>query len=89
MAEPFHRLMQENRLLGYQYDKFWYCMDTFKEQQELNDMFERGNAPWEVWKNGNSSSGRQPDRNGQVTKRMGLLDHVGAGNLGDDATRLQ
>jgi glucose-1-phosphate cytidylyltransferase len=27
-------------------------MDTFKEQQELNDMFERGNAPWEVWKNG-------------------------------------
>jgi hypothetical protein len=27
-------------------------MDTFKEQQELNDMFERSNAPWEVWKNG-------------------------------------
>jgi len=52
VAEPFHRLMRENRLLGYRYDKFWYCMDTFKEQQELNDMFERGNAPWEVWKNG-------------------------------------
>jgi hypothetical protein len=26
-------------------------MDTFKEQQELNDMFESGNAPWVVWKN--------------------------------------
>jgi hypothetical protein len=25
-------------------------MDTFKEQQELTDMFNQGNAPWEVWK---------------------------------------
>ena len=40
------------QFLGYRYDKFWYCMDTFKEQQELNDMFERRDAPWEVWKNG-------------------------------------
>jgi len=50
VVEPFHRLIKENQLLGYRYDKFWQCMDTFKEQQELNDMFERGNAPWEVWK---------------------------------------
>jgi cellulose synthase/poly-beta-1,6-N-acetylglucosamine synthase-like glycosyltransferase len=27
-----------------------YCMDTFKEQQELNDMYEPGNAHWVVWK---------------------------------------
>jgi glucose-1-phosphate cytidylyltransferase len=51
VAEPFQRLIKENQLIGYKYDKFFYCMDTFKEQQELNDMFERGNAPWEVWKN--------------------------------------
>ncbi|MDD5703763.1 MAG: sugar phosphate nucleotidyltransferase [Dehalococcoidales bacterium] len=51
VVEPFQRLIKENKLLGYKYDKFWHCMDTFKEQQELNDMFERGNAPWEVWKN--------------------------------------
>jgi glucose-1-phosphate cytidylyltransferase len=47
--EPFQRLISEGQLLGYKYDQFW-CMDTFKEQQELNDMYERGNAPWEVWK---------------------------------------
>lgn len=52
VVEPFHRLIKENQLLGYRYDRFWQCMDTFKEQQELNDLFERGNAPWEVWKNG-------------------------------------
>jgi glucose-1-phosphate cytidylyltransferase len=51
VVEPFQRLIKENQLIGYKYDKFWYCMDTFKEQQELNDMFDRGDAPWEVWKN--------------------------------------
>lgn len=52
VVEPFSRLIKEKKLLGYVYDKFWHCMDTFKEQQELNDMFEHGTAPWEVWKNG-------------------------------------
>jgi glucose-1-phosphate cytidylyltransferase len=52
VVEPFQRLIKDNQLIGYRYNKFWHCMDTFKEQQELNDMFERGNAPWEVWKNG-------------------------------------
>lgn len=50
VVEPFQRLIQEKNLMGYKYDKFWHCMDTFKEQKELNDMFERGDAPWEVWK---------------------------------------
>jgi glucose-1-phosphate cytidylyltransferase len=51
VVEPFQRLIREKKLLGYRYDRFWHCMDTFKEQQELNDMMERGGAPWEVWKN--------------------------------------
>ncbi len=51
VVEPFQRMIQEKQLIGYIYDNFWYCMDTFKEQQELNDMFEQGTAPWEVWKN--------------------------------------
>jgi glucose-1-phosphate cytidylyltransferase len=50
VVEPFNRLIKENQLIGYKYDKFWHCMDTFKEQKELNDMFEQGKAPWEVWK---------------------------------------
>jgi glucose-1-phosphate cytidylyltransferase len=50
VEEPFRRLIKENQLIGYKYDKYW-CMDTFKEQQELTDMAENGEAPWEVWKN--------------------------------------
>jgi len=49
VVEPFERLIQEKKLMGYKYDKFWHCMDTFKEQRELNDMFEKGDAPWVVW----------------------------------------
>jgi glucose-1-phosphate cytidylyltransferase len=50
VAEPFRRLIDDNQLIAYPYDKFWYCMDTFKEERELNEMFERGDAPWEVWR---------------------------------------
>jgi glucose-1-phosphate cytidylyltransferase len=25
-------------------------MDTFKDKQSLDDMYSRGEAPWEVWK---------------------------------------
>jgi glucose-1-phosphate cytidylyltransferase len=50
VVEPFQRLIKEDQLIGYKYDKFWYCMDTFKELRELNDMFDQGDAPWEVWK---------------------------------------
>ena len=46
---PFTRLIQENQLLAYRHDGFW-CMDTFKEHQQLSDMHREGDAPWEVWK---------------------------------------
>ncbi|MFL5363006.1 MAG: sugar phosphate nucleotidyltransferase [Myxococcales bacterium] len=46
---PFHRLIEGRKLLGYRYDNFW-CMDTFKEQQELTDLYNSGKAPWELWK---------------------------------------
>jgi glucose-1-phosphate cytidylyltransferase len=49
VEEPFKRLIAAEQLLGYRYDQFW-CMDTFKEHQELNDMYEKGYRPWEVWK---------------------------------------
>jgi glucose-1-phosphate cytidylyltransferase len=47
--EPFGRLIAERKLLAYRYSRFW-CMDTFKEQQQLTDMFNAGDAPWQVWK---------------------------------------
>ena len=49
VQEPFQRLAAAGRLLAYEHDGFWACMDTFKEKQILEDMYSRGHAPWEVW----------------------------------------
>ena len=48
--EPFQRLINIEQLFAYEYNGFWACMDTFKEKQQLEDMFAQGNAPWEIWK---------------------------------------
>jgi glucose-1-phosphate cytidylyltransferase len=49
VEEPFRRLIKEGKLMAYAHDGFWACMDTYKEKQDLDDMFGRGNAPWAVW----------------------------------------
>ncbi len=49
VAEPFARLIDQDLVMGYTYDRFW-SMDTFKEQQELSDLWLRGGAPWELWR---------------------------------------
>lgn len=50
VQEPFRRLISEHQLLAYRYDGFWGCMDTFKDKQQLDELYAKGNAPWEVWK---------------------------------------
>ena len=50
VLEPFQRLIAQQKLIAYNYDGFWACMDTFKDKVVLDAMYERGNAPWELWK---------------------------------------
>lgn len=50
VVEPFQRMIAKRQLIAYKYDGFWACMDTFKEKQQLEDLYTRGDAPWEVWK---------------------------------------
>ena len=56
IRQPFERLLKRNALMGYKYGGFWGCMDTFKDKQRLEDLAQRGEAPWELWK--------QPSQNG-------------------------
>jgi glucose-1-phosphate cytidylyltransferase len=48
--EPFARLMEQRELIAYEYDGFWRCMDTFKDRQALEEMAERDEMPWQVWR---------------------------------------
>jgi len=47
--EPFQRLIAEGRLMAYPYTGFWEAMDTFKDKQNLDNLFASGEAPWELW----------------------------------------
>jgi glucose-1-phosphate cytidylyltransferase len=50
VEQPFQRLIADEQLLTYQYEGYWGCMDTFKDKQQLEELYTRGEAPWEVWK---------------------------------------
>lgn len=52
--EPFHRLIQDGELITYKHTGYWACMDTFNERQQLEDLWSKGGAPWQVWINQSS-----------------------------------
>jgi len=42
-------LAGRSELAVYQHDGFWQCMDTLRETQLLNDLWDTGRAPWQSW----------------------------------------
>jgi glucose-1-phosphate cytidylyltransferase len=47
---PLQRLAAEGQLMAYKHTGFWQAMDTLRDQNQLEDLWRRGNAPWKVWK---------------------------------------
>jgi glucose-1-phosphate cytidylyltransferase len=50
VEEPFRRLMDKDLLGGRKYTGFFAGMDTFKDKQMLEELMDREQAPWQVWK---------------------------------------
>lgn len=48
--EPLQRLAAEGELKSYYHKGFWQCMDTQREMQKLEEMWQSGHAPWKIWK---------------------------------------
>jgi glucose-1-phosphate cytidylyltransferase len=46
---PFRRLVDDRRISMYRHEGFWHCMDTYKDYQNLNVMWQSGKAPWKTW----------------------------------------
>jgi glucose-1-phosphate cytidylyltransferase len=44
--KPMERLTQENQLMAYRHYDFWQCMDTLRDVQLLESMWNTGNVPW-------------------------------------------
>jgi glucose-1-phosphate cytidylyltransferase len=47
--DPCERLAHDGQLMGYQHPGFWSCMDTLKEKNYLESLWESGRAPWKIW----------------------------------------
>jgi glucose-1-phosphate cytidylyltransferase len=46
--EPLQRLAAEGQLAIYEHPGFWRAMDTFKDAQEMNTIWDES-APWKTW----------------------------------------
>ena len=47
--EPLERLAASGRLAAYRHTGFWQPMDTLRDRNVLEDLWEKGDAPWATW----------------------------------------
>ena len=49
--EPLRKLVEEKQLAGYIHRGYWQCMDTVNEKNQIEKLWDSGEAPWKIWKN--------------------------------------
>jgi glucose-1-phosphate cytidylyltransferase len=47
--DPFESLVAEGEIMAYRHTGFWSCMDTYKDNLLLNEIWSSGQAPWRIW----------------------------------------
>lgn len=47
--EPMRRLAADGQVMAYQHGSFWQCMDTVRDRDTLQSLWDTGKAPWKVW----------------------------------------
>lgn len=47
--EPLHSLVSKNQLVAYKHHGFFMGMDSLREKNQLEEMWQSGKAPWKVW----------------------------------------
>lgn len=47
--EPLKKVAQDGKLAAFKHDGFWQPMDTLKDKNYLEDLWQKGKAPWKVW----------------------------------------
>lgn len=48
--EPLNNLAKDGQLMAYEHQGFFQPMDTLRDKQLLQDLWDTGSAPWKVWK---------------------------------------
>ena len=47
--EPIKKMVEDGEIMVYEHDSFWKPMDTSREYILLNELYEKGKAPWVKW----------------------------------------
>jgi glucose-1-phosphate cytidylyltransferase len=48
-SNALERLAADQQLAAYRHDGFWQCMDTLRDKNLLERLWEQHDAPWAVW----------------------------------------
>ncbi len=47
--DPLEQLAGSGQLIAYKHDGFWYAMDTLRDKNHLETLWQSGSAPWKKW----------------------------------------
>lgn len=47
---PLEKLAAEGQLKAYKHADFWQCMDTLRDKELLERLWQKNQAPWRIWK---------------------------------------
>ena len=47
--EPMRKLVADREFMVYEHDNFWQPMDTSRDYRFLNELYDKGKAPWVTW----------------------------------------
>jgi len=47
--KPFEKMANQRQLMMFEHNSFWQPMDTPREYQLLNELWQSGKAPWKTW----------------------------------------
>lgn len=47
--QPLQKLAEEGELMSYMHTGYWQCMDTKREMDMLESLWQSGKAPWKSW----------------------------------------
>ena len=48
--EPLQHLTASGQLAAFRHDRFWQPMDTLRDKNHLEELWDTGNAPWKLWR---------------------------------------
>ena len=54
--EPLESLAKNNQLKAFKHEGFWQPMDTLRERNYLQELWDSGKPPWKVWKDNDKNS---------------------------------